>query len=109
MARRKSQPRVESLRIDAGIVREQFNELAFLRPRFRDSPLHHLLAYAAAAAMRGDANILDQGSRRPLRAQSGQDAELQAADHDAVFIFRDHELDMGRLFERFECPEIARW
>src|ERR1700716_755709 len=68
MARLKSQPGVEPLRIDAGPMREQFNQLATLGARFRDGPLHHLLSNATAAAMRGDANVLDQAARGALRA-----------------------------------------
>src|SRR3979490_2761544 len=98
VARLKSQPRVEPLRIDAGAMRQQFDQRATLRARFGNGPLHDFFSDAAAAAMRGDANILDQHARGALRAQSGQDAELQAAYDGAVFIFRDHELDMGRLF-----------
>src|ERR1700694_5055329 len=67
MARLKSQPGVEPLRIDAGVMREQFNQLATLGARFRDGPLQHLLADAAAAALGGDANVLDQAARGALR------------------------------------------
>src|SRR6266480_6463680 len=98
MARLKSQPQVKSLRIDAAVMRQQLDQLATVGARLRNGPLHDLLADAAAAAMRGDANILDQAARGALRTQSRQDAELQAADNGAAFIFRDHELDMGGVF-----------
>src|ERR1700737_469025 len=106
MARLKSQPYVEPLRIDAGVMREQFDQLAALAPCLRDRPLHQLLADPAAAAMRGDADVLDQAARGALRAQSRQDAELQAADHRSALL-RDHQLDIGSLFERLDAPEIA--
>src|ERR1700694_1514449 len=76
MARLKSQPYVEPLRIDPGVVRQQLDQLATLAARLRDRPLHQLLADAAAAAMGGDADVLDQAARGALRAQSRQDAEL---------------------------------
>ena len=63
VARLKSQPRVEPLGIDAGVVREQLDQLATLGARFRDGPLHDALSDAEAAAMRGDANVLDQAAR----------------------------------------------
>src|ERR1700732_3017084 len=94
MARLKSQPLVKSVGIDAGVVREQLDQFAAFGARFNDGPLHHLLADAAAAAMAGDANVFDQAARGALRAQSGQNAELQAADHGAVGVLRYHELDM---------------
>ena len=59
MARLKSEPLVKPLRIDAAVVREQLDQLAILRARFRNRPLHQLFANAAAAAMRGDADVFD--------------------------------------------------
>src|SRR5258707_8862427 len=109
MARLKSEPDVEPLRIDAGMMRQQLHQLATLAARFRDGPLHQSLADAAAATMRGDANLLDQAARGALRAQSRQNAELQAADDGAFAILRDHELDIRIMVERFERPEIGRW
>src|SRR5450432_2258508 len=94
MARLKSQPHVESLGIDAAIVRQQFDQFAALCARLSDGPLHQLLANAAAAAMRGDANVLDQAARGALRAYSRQDAELQAADYGAVSVLRYHKPDI---------------
>src|SRR5438034_11679120 len=70
MARLKSQPRVESLRVDAAVMREQLDQLAALGARLRDGPLHQALSDAAAAAMRGDANILDQAARGALDRKS---------------------------------------
>jgi hypothetical protein len=49
MACLKTQPLVEALRIDAGVVREQFDQLAAFCLRLRNRPLHQLLAYTAAA------------------------------------------------------------
>ena len=46
MAARKAQPLVKPLRIDAGVMRQQFDQLAALAARFRNRPLHHLLADA---------------------------------------------------------------
>src|SRR6478672_9096145 len=68
MARLESQSRVESLRVDAAVMRQQLDQLATPGARFRDGPLHHAFSDAAAAAMRGDANILDQAARGALRA-----------------------------------------
>src|SRR5947199_9194376 len=68
MARLKPQSRVESLRVDAGVMRQQFDQLAALGARFRDGPLHQAPSDAAAAAMRGDATFLDQAARGALRA-----------------------------------------
>ena len=69
--------------------------------------MHQLLADAAAAAIGGDANVLDQGARGALRTQPGQDAKLQAADHGAALL-GDHELDVRILLDRLERPEIGR-
>src|ERR1700687_4026796 len=103
MARLKPQPPVESLGIDAGVMREELDQLAASGAGFRNGPLHKLLADATAAAMRGDANVFDQPARGTLRAQSRQDAKLQATDDGAVSILRDHELDVGVIFDRLEC------
>src|SRR3984885_6794946 len=108
MARLKSEPLVKSLRIDAGAMGQELDQFGSLGARLPNGPLHELLADAAAAAVRGDANVLDQGARGALRAQSRQDAKLQAADHGALTVLGDHKLDMGSVFERFERPEIGR-
>src|SRR5712671_4508176 len=76
----KSKPLIEPLRVDAGVMGEQLDQLAIPGARLRDRPLHELLADAAAAAIGGDADVLDQAARGPLRTQSWQDAKLQAAD-----------------------------
>src|SRR6202165_4501111 len=99
MARLKSQPGVEPLRIDAGTMRQQLDQLAIPGARFRDGPLHQSPSNAAAAAMRGDANVLDQAARGALRTQSRQDAELQAADDGAFTILREHELYIRIMVE----------
>ena len=100
MAARKAQPLVKSLRIDAGVMRQQFDQLASPGPRFRNRPLHHLLADAAAAAAAGDADILDQAARGALRAQPRQDAELQAADDGALAVLGDDELNVRVALRR---------
>src|ERR1700704_3321057 len=87
---------------------EQLDQLATPGAGFRDSPLHELLADAPAAAVAGDADVLEQAARGALRAQSRQDAELQAADPRALALFRDHQLDIWSLSERLEREEIGR-
>ena len=74
MAARKAEPLIKPLRIAAGVMRKQFDQLASAAARFRHRPLHHLLADAAAAAMAGDTNVLDQAARGALRAQPRQNA-----------------------------------
>src|SRR5712664_1692181 len=108
MARLKSQPHVEPLRINPGMMRQQFDQLATLLARLGNGPSHQLLADAAAAAMGGDTDIFDQAARGALRTQPRQDAELQAADDSAVIVLRDHELDVLIAVDPFERPEI-RW
>src|ERR1700754_5346433 len=84
---------------------EQFDDLAALRTRALDGPTHELLADAAAAMIGGDADVLDQAARRPLRAQPWQDAKLQAAD-DTARLLRDHQLDIGIALDPLEGVEI---
>src|SRR5947208_258021 len=91
VAARKAEPLVKPLRIDAGVVGEQFDQSASPAPRFRHRPLHHLFADAAAAAMAGDADVLDQAARGALRAQPRQNAELQAADDGALPVLGHNE------------------
>ena len=107
MAASKSQPFVEALRIDAGVMGEQLDQLAAFAACFRHRPLHQLFADAAAAEMGSDADILDQAARGALRAQSGQDAELQAADHHPALL-RDNELDIFIAIDSLERREIRR-
>jgi len=95
------------VRIDAGVMRQQFDQSASLGARFHHRPLHHLLADAAAAAAAGDADILDQAARGALRTQPRQDAELQAADDDALPVLRDNELDIRIVCEPLERREIG--
>ena len=66
MAALKSEPLVEALGVDTGMMRQQLDQLAAFRARFRDRPLHHRFANAAAAAMRGNADVLDQAARGTL-------------------------------------------
>src|SRR5882757_2615228 len=107
MATRKSEPLIEALRVDAAVMGEQFDQLAAAGAGLRQRPLHQLLADAAAAAIGGDADVLDQAARGALRAYSGQDAELQAAD-DRPALFRDHELQIRIALDPLERLEIAR-
>src|SRR5215218_1186417 len=107
MAARKTQPLVKSLRIDAGMMRQQFDQPASPGARFHHRPLHHLLADAAAAAAFANADILDQAARGALRAQARQDAELQAADHGALAVLGHDELDVRVAVDRLERREIA--
>src|SRR5690242_18401420 len=102
MAARKAEPLIEALCIDAGVVGQQLNQLAAPAARFAHRPLHQLLADALAAAMRGDANVLDQAARGALRAQPRQDAELQAADHRPALAFGDHEREVRIALDSFE-------
>ena len=44
MAAPKSEPFIEALRIDAGVMREQFEQDAAVCARLRERPLHHLFA-----------------------------------------------------------------
>src|ERR1700761_871581 len=62
MAARKSEAFVKPLRVDAAGVGQQLDQLAASGAGLRHGPLHQLLADAAAAAVRGDADILDQAS-----------------------------------------------
>lgn len=107
MAARKSEPFIKPLRIDAGIMRQQLDQLATLCACFSNGPLHQLFADSAAAAWRGNANVLDQGARGALRTETRQDAELQAADDGAVTLLRDRELDIRIAIDRVERSEIA--
>ena len=72
MAARKAEPLVKSLCIDAGMMRQQFDHPASLGPRFGNRPLHHLLTDAAAAAVFGDADILDQAARGACELNPGR-------------------------------------
>src|SRR5262249_46656375 len=87
MAARKAEPFIEALGIAAGVMGQQLDQPAAPAARFAHRPLHQLLADALAAAMRGDANVLDQTARGALRTQPRQDAELQAADHRPTLAF----------------------
>src|SRR5579864_806419 len=107
MAALKTEPLIEPLRIDAGLMGQQFDQLATLAAGLADRPLHELLADAAAATVRGDAHVLDQRARGALRAQARQDAKLQAAD-DRPLLLRDHERDVRIAREPLEGVEIRR-
>src|SRR5262245_46990678 len=95
MAARKSKPLVEALRIDTRVMREQLHQHAAFRARLRDRPLYQFFADAAAAAMRCDANILDQAARSALRREARHDAKLQAADDGPLAVNGDDELQIG--------------
>src|SRR5258708_31211695 len=94
MAARKAEPLIEPLRVDAAMMGQQFDQFASPAPRFRHRPLHQLFADAAAAAVAGDADVLDQPARSALRAQSRQNAELQATDDRALAVIGDDEQDI---------------
>src|SRR5579871_5383735 len=106
MALRKPQSLIEALRVDTRVMGEQLDQTAFLGARFRYRPLHKPLADTAAAAVRGDANILDQSARGSLRTQTRHHAELQAADHRTTLL-RDHELDIGIRVKSCERVEVG--
>src|SRR5689334_17759912 len=84
MTRRKSEPLVEALRVDATRMREQLDQNTAARLGFGNSPLHQLFADAAAAAIGGDADVFEQTADATLRADARQKCELQAADHPAL-------------------------
>ena len=107
MAARKAEPPVKALRINARVVGEQFHQRAAPAARFANRPLHQPFADAAAAAIGGDAHVLDQAARGALRADPGQDAKLQATDHRPA-LFRDHEVNILVAIDGLERPEIAR-
>ena len=107
MAARKPQSFIKPLRIDTGVMRQQFDQLASAAARFRHRPLHQLFADAAAAAMAGDPDVLDQPARGALRAEPRQDAELQAADDGALPVLRDDELNIGIARELLERREVT--
>jgi hypothetical protein len=108
MARLKSKPDIKSLSIDAGLMRQQFDQLASAAPRLVDRPLNHLFADAFASPARGNTDVLDQAAPRSLPTQSRQDAKLQAADDGAIIAFRHHQLDVVVGFERLERCELSR-
>src|ERR1700689_1439769 len=56
LAALETQPLKEGLGIDAGVVRQQLDQLAAPAPRLGHRPLHQLLADAAALAMAGAPN-----------------------------------------------------
>src|SRR5215211_9454575 len=107
MAARKSEPLVKALRIDAAVMSQQFDQLAAACAGVSERPLHQLLADAAAAAIGGNADVLDQAARGALRAYSGQDAKLQAAD-DRPTLLRNHELQIRIARDPLERLDIAR-
>src|SRR4051812_978165 len=107
VTRCKAEALVEALRVDAARMCQKFDKTAAARLRFRHRPLHQLLADAAAAAVGGDADILEQASDAALRADAGQDRELQAADHPALAL-GDHELEILIALDPLERHVIDR-
>src|ERR1700756_1704565 len=107
MAPGKSEPLVKTLRIDARLVGQKLDQLAAPGARFRDRPRDELLADTAAAAIRGDADVLDQTARGALRAQARQDAKLQAADAGPR-LFRDNQRDIRVTLEACEGLVVRR-
>src|SRR5947209_20449109 len=85
----ESKPLVEGLPVEARLMRQQFDQIAAARFRFRDSPLHQLLADAAAATITGNTDIFEQTAETALRADARQHRELQAADHPALAFGND--------------------
>ena len=106
MAARESEPFIKPLRIDARMMRQQFNQFATPCARFHNRPLHQLFADAAAAAMAGDTDVFKQAARDALRTQPGQDAQLQAAYDSALAVLGDNELDVRIARDAFERVEI---
>src|SRR3954470_5011422 len=93
VTRCKAEALVEALRVDAARMRQQFDQIAAARLRFRHRPLHQLLADAAAAAIGSSAHVFEQAAHAALRAEARQDRELQAADHPAPAL-GNHELEI---------------
>src|SRR3954468_5289116 len=107
VTRREPKPLVEALRICSRLMRQQFDEIAAARFRFRHRPLHQLLADAAAAAIGSNADVFEQTAQAALRAETRQDRELQAADHPALAL-GNHELDILIALDPRECLVIGR-
>src|SRR3954462_1288134 len=93
VTRGEPKPLVEALRICSRLMRQQLDQIATARFRFRHRPLHQLLANAAAAAIGSDADVFEQTAPAALRAEARQDRELQATDHPA-FALGNHKLDI---------------
>ena len=86
---------------------EQFDQLAAFAARLLDRPSDQLFADAAAAAIGGDADVLDQAARGTLRTQARQHAKLQATD-DTAALLGHHELDVRIAIEHLERLEVRR-
>src|SRR3954464_1611721 len=106
MAAGEAEPFIETLRIDAALVSEQLDQLASSGASFADRPLQQSFTDAAAAPIRGHADILDQRPHRALRTQARQQAELQATDPPARLL-GDDELQIGVAFDGIEGIEVA--
>src|SRR4051812_23066899 len=107
VTRGEPKPLVETLRIRSRLMRQQFDQIAAARFRFRHRPLHQLLADAAAAAIGSNADVFEQTPPAALRAETRQDRELQAADHRALAL-GNHELDILIALDPRECLVIGR-
>src|SRR3954451_19410985 len=57
--------------------------------------------------MRCDADVLDQRARSALRTQSRQETKLQATDHGAALVFRDHQVDIWMAGDAVESLAIT--
>jgi len=66
----ESESLVEALRVHSRLMRQQFDQIAAARFRFRDGPLHQLLADAAAATISGNAHVFEQTAGAALRADA---------------------------------------
>lgn len=102
MTASETEPFIESLGIDPGLMRQQLDEFASPRLCLANGPSHQLFADTPAAQRRRNTNILDERSRSALRAQARQDAELQASDRAAVAAFCNHQPDIWVMREFIE-------
>ena len=86
MAAVEAEAFVESLRVDARVMRQQFEHDAAVRFGLSDRPAQHDLADALPATARGDADILDQRTSRAARTDAGQKTQLKTAYADSLKI-----------------------
>ncbi len=82
--RLKAERLIECVRPGAALVRGQLYETASARAGFRDCPLDHRPADAAAALGSGDADPFDLPAPHAAAGQPRNEAELQDADDPSV-------------------------
>ena len=70
MAARKAEPLVEALGIDAGVMGQQLDQFAAAAAASQAPTAPVCSPMPLAAAMRGDAHVLDQAARGALRARA---------------------------------------